>query len=66
MSRMGYIKLGGQRYGIVKNTWGPFHDGRNWFVIDEQTDESWLRQAECQTVGDIDMKDNSSVWPSFK
>jgi hypothetical protein len=66
MSRMGYIKLGGQRYGIVKNTWGPFHDGRSWFVIDEQTDESWLRQAECQTVGDIDMKDNSSVWPSFK
>jgi len=63
MSRMGYVVVGGRKYGIVKNTWGPFHDGRSWFVIDEDTDEAWLRQAECQTVGNIDMKDNGAVWP---
>ena len=63
MSRIGYVMVGGRKYGIVKNTWGQFHDGRSWFVIDEDTDEAWLRQAECQTVGNIDMKDNEAVWP---
>lgn len=63
MSRMGYVVVGGRKFGIVKNTWGPFHDGRSWFVIDESTDEAWLRQAECQTVGNIDMQDNPPAWP---
>lgn len=65
MSRMGYVRVGNERFAIVKNTWGPFHDGRSWFVIDDQTDEAWLRQAECQTVGNIDMKDNPAAWPSL-
>ena len=65
MSRMGYVRVGNERFAIVKNTWGPFHDGRSWFVIDDQTDEEWLRQAECQTVGNIDMKDNPAAWPSL-
>jgi hypothetical protein len=64
MSRMGYVTVGGKKYGIVKNTWGPYHDGRSWFVIDEDTDEAWLSQAECQSVGDIDMADSPAVWPS--
>lgn len=63
MSRMGYVEIGGKRYGLVKNTWGPFHDQRSWFPIDLETDEAWLRQAECQTVGNVDMKNSPSVWP---
>jgi hypothetical protein len=63
MSRMGYVEVNGKRFAIIKNTWGPYHDGRPWFVIDQDTDEAWLKSAECQTVGNIDMKDNPSVWP---
>lgn len=64
MSRMGYVEVSGKRYGIIKNTCGDFHDGRSWFVIDQDTDEAWLRQAECQTVGNIDLSDSPAAWPS--
>lgn len=63
MSRMGYVVVNNERFAIVKNTWGKFHDDRTWFVISESTDESWLKQAECQTVGDIDMSENPAPWP---
>ena len=63
MSRMGYVEVDGSRYAIIKNTWGGFHDGRSWFAISVDTDEAWLRQAECQTVGNIDMKNSPPVWP---
>jgi hypothetical protein len=63
MSRMGYVEVDGKRYGLVKNTWGPFHDQRSWFPIDVDTDAAWLRQAECQTVGNVNMKNSPSVWP---
>lgn len=63
MSRMGYVVVSGARYAIIKNTWGPFHDGRDWFVISETTDEAWLRKAECQTVGDMALAGNPPAWP---
>lgn len=62
LSRMGYVEIGGRWFGIVKNTWGPFHDGRSWFVIDEETDADWIRQSEVQSVGNIDMADSPVVW----
>ena len=65
MSRMAYVTVAGQRFGLVKNTWGPFHDGRPWFPISVDTDEAWLRQAECQTVGDIDLTDSPAPWPGL-
>lgn len=64
LSRMGYVQYAGKWFGIVKNTWGDFHDGRSWFPISEETDADWLRQSECQSVGNIDLAESPVVWSS--
>lgn len=67
MSRMGYVDVGGKRFALIKNTWGPtYHSGRAWFPISLDTDEQWLRDSECQTVGNIDMTDNPPAWPTWE
>ena len=59
MSVVGHVRKGGTWYVIVENSWGNFHDGSTCFAVEAEEMDRWLRQAECQSVGEIDLKDNA-------
>jgi len=64
MSVIGFVIVGGQEFVIIENSWGKSaHKNGTWFAIPASLFDSWLRSAECMTVGEIDMVDNGSVWP---
>lgn len=49
------VKYKGNRYFKDLNQWGPNAHRNGWhFWIDDDTMNAWLKQAECQTIGDID------------
>jgi len=54
MSIVGVVKVAGNWYTIIKNTWGDMHSGRDWFPIPLELMDRWLADAESQTVGNID------------
>jgi hypothetical protein len=58
MSVVGHVRKGGTWYVIIENSWGNFHDGSTCFAVEASEMDRWLRQAECQSVGEIDLKDN--------
>jgi hypothetical protein len=58
MSVVGHVKKGGTEYVIIENSWGNFHDGSTCFAVDANEMQRWLAQAECQSVGEIDLSDN--------
>jgi hypothetical protein len=58
MSVVGHVKKGGAEFVIIENSWGNFHDGSTCFAVEASEMDRWLRQAECQSVGEIDLKDN--------
>lgn len=63
MSVIGYVKVNGSKFVIIENSWGKFHKGRRWFAIPENLFAAWLKQAECQSVGELDLTDNAPAWP---
>lgn len=63
MSVIGYVFVGDKWFVIIENSWGKYHKGRTWFAIPESLFGSWLKQAECQSVGEIDLSDNPPAWP---
>lgn len=49
----------------VTNSWGgQAHKDGEHFYVDSATAQRWLNQAECQTIGDIDLPDQDApeVW----
>jgi len=63
MSVIGYVLVSDKWFVIIENSWGKYHKGRTWFAIPESLFESWLKQAECQSVGEMDLSDNPPAWP---
>jgi hypothetical protein len=59
MSIVGHVKRGGTEYIIVENSWANFHDGSKCFAVEANEMARWLRDAQCQSVGEIDLQDNA-------
>jgi hypothetical protein len=55
------VTVGGQEYTVVDNSWGDnAHRNGSWFVVEASTMQAWIRDAQIYTIGDIDLRDNSS------
>ena len=64
MSIVGCVLVKGDWFFIIENSWGmTYHRGFPWFPIPFDLMESWLRSADCASVGEIDLSDNPPVWP---
>lgn len=61
MSIVAVLKINGKWYATVENSWGTTHSGRRYFIIELDLLDSWLRNANCHSVGDIDLPDNE-IW----
>jgi hypothetical protein len=58
MSVVGHVKRSGTEYVIVENSWGNYHDGSTCFAVEAGEMDRWLKQSECQSVGEIDLTDS--------
>jgi len=58
MSIVAFVQVGQEWFVIVLNSWGNAHKNGDWFAIPASLFDSWLRDAECLSIGDIDMRDN--------
>ena len=59
MSVVACVEVSGNWYIIIKNSWGQrAHRNGDWFAIPIELFDSWLRDAECMTIGDIELVDN--------
>jgi hypothetical protein len=58
MSVVGHVKKSGTEYVIIENSWGNYHDGSTCFAVEAGEMDRWLKQAECQSVGEIDLTDS--------
>lgn len=63
MSVVGYFTIRGNRYAEIENSWANYHNGNQTFLVAEDEYAKWLRDAECQSVGEIDMDDNAPAFP---
>lgn len=64
MSVIGSVSVGSEGFVIIENSWGMnAHKNGSWFAVPDQLFDSWLRSADCQSVGEIDMSDNPPAWP---
>jgi len=55
----GIFEAAGRMWVEVDNSWGPrAHKNGSHFVIPIELFASWLRDAECMAIGEIDMGDN--------
>lgn len=61
MSVVGVVQFGGVWYVIIENSWDDYHDGSQMFAVEFNEYDRWLKQAECQSVGEIDMTDSGPV-----
>ena len=63
MSVVGCLEYRGNRYYDIENSWSKFHNGNQDFLVEENEYGRWLRDAECQSVGEMDMADNAPAFP---
>ncbi len=58
MTIYGCVKVRNNWWVIIRNSWG-FNAHRNgcWFAISIEDWDQWLRQAECMSIGDMDLPD---------
>ena len=55
----GFVQAANQWFVIVMNSWGQrAHRNGDWFAIPADLFASWLRDAECMSIGDIELTDN--------
>lgn len=55
----GIVGVDGRWYAIVQNSWGMrAHRNGDWFAIPLELFDQWLRDAECLSIGDIELTDN--------
>lgn len=55
---IGVVMVATRWYAIVWNSWGNAHKNGDFFVIELSLLDQWLRDAECLSIGDIDLTDN--------
>ena len=62
MSIVGFVTVNDAEYVIIENSWGQIHKGRRWFCITADEYDSWVhyKKSVVQTVGEIDLADNSN------
>lgn len=58
MSIVAFVQVSGKWFVIVKNSWGNAHRNGDWFAIPADLFDTWVRDAECMSIGDIEMTDN--------
>ena len=58
MSVVACVEIGGNWFIIIKNSWGNAHRNGDWFAISLELFDTWLRDAECMTIGDMELTDN--------
>lgn len=66
MTIYGCVKVNGNWYVIVRNSWGKnAHRNGCFFVVSMEDANRWLRDAECMTIGNIDAADNPNPFPEL-
>lgn len=62
MSVVGFVTVNGVDYVIIENSWGQIHKGKRWFTITADEYSTWVRHnsSVVQTVGEIDLEDNTN------
>lgn len=64
MSVIGCVEVNGDWMIVIENSWGMrAHKNGSWFAVPIELFHTWLRSADCQSVGEIDMTDNPPAWP---
>lgn len=59
MTIYGALKIKGNWYIVVKNSWGmTAHKNGDYFLVPIEVFDSWLREAECQTIGDLTLPES--------
>ena len=59
MSLDGAITHGGNKYTLIENSWGiNAHKNGSFFILEADETANWIRDAEIQTIGDIDLPDS--------
>lgn len=54
MTRQGALKISGNWYTDIENSWGDnAHKNGDWFLVPAEHDEQWIRDAEIQTIGEL-------------
>lgn len=65
MSVVGFTTHGNREFVIIENSWPEnFHRNGRWFAIPATLFDTWLRQAQCQSVGELDLTDSPPVFPA--
>ena len=58
MTVYGAVKVNGQWWVMIRNSWGmDAHKNGCWFAVSIEDYAAWLRQAEVMSKGDIDLPD---------
>jgi hypothetical protein len=62
MTRYGYVMIKGNWYAVIKNSWGMnAHKNGDYFLVEASEDARWLREAECQTIGELILPESRPV-----
>lgn len=65
MSLVAYVTVGGNEYVKVRNQWGPNAHKDGWsFWVTVETFAKWIKQAECQSIGELTLIPSEHT-PSF-
>lgn len=59
LSVVGCVTHNSKQYFIIENSWENYHDGSKCFAVEENEMARWLKDAQCQSVGEIDLADNA-------
>ena len=59
MTVYGAVKIKGNWYIIIKNSWGMnAHKNGDYFLVTAEDFGSWLRAAECRTIGELTLPES--------
>lgn len=54
MTRQGYLKIKGNWYLDLENSWGMnAHKNGDYMLVPAEVDDQWVRDAEIQTIGEL-------------
>ncbi len=66
MTVYGAVKVRGNWWIMIRNSWGfNAHRNGSWFAVSAEDFRNWLKNAECMTIGDIQLPENTNPFPTF-
>lgn len=62
MTRQGYLKINGNWYVDIRNSWGEdAHKNGDFFLVSQDEDERWIKDSEVQTIGELTLPKSTPV-----